>query len=96
MPAPLAASRPGQTSEEAAVQDLGASLTAASTRHPGAQSSITALRQLDVKGRPSSSPDCTPKAGEVVGWLQSWTPPALLKDGELMPQGEDLEMQRGA
>jgi hypothetical protein len=27
---------------------------------------------------------------------QPWTPPALLKDGELMPQGEDLEVQRGA
>ncbi len=28
--------------------------------------------------------------------LQSWTPPALLKDGELMPQRGDLEVQRGA
>jgi hypothetical protein len=29
----------------------------------------------------------------AVGRFQSWSPPSALKNGELMPQGENLDLQ---
>jgi hypothetical protein len=37
-----------------------------------------------------------PDPEQAVSGVQSTTPPTVLEDGELMPQGEDLEVQGGA
>jgi len=74
VPAPLAASRPKQTSEEAVRQDLGSSFTSANNGRCGRQSPFFA-NWMSVVG-PSSSPDCAPKASE--GW-QAFAPQAAAR-----------------
>jgi hypothetical protein len=37
-----------------------------------------------------------PYPEQAVGRPESWAPPYFLKDGEWMPQGEDLEVQGDA
>jgi hypothetical protein len=37
-----------------------------------------------------------PDPEQAIGRLEPWAPPTVVKDGELMPQGEDLKVQGGA
>jgi hypothetical protein len=62
VPAPLAASRPGQASEEAVAHNLGSSLTSASTRRRARPSPLSA-NWMSMVGL-SSAADCRPKASE--------------------------------
>ena len=68
----------------------------------GAAGLLAADAHKQTRGSPASGTilgvekakaSCQPE--KAVGWLESWAPSTVLKHGNSMPQGEDLEVQGG-